>query len=1057
MAKCSRCEAPAPADARFCGTCGAALALIPDTAGSRKHVVVCFVDIIGSTSLGERLDPESLRGYLRRYFDTVSAVLLRHGASVEKFIGDAVMAVFGVPVAREDDAARALLAAAELHEAVAGISASLTSEYGLSLRVRIGVNGGEVFVSQHADGQLSVTGDAVNVAARLEQAAGPSQTLVGGTIPALAGPHARLVPAQPIHARNKSELVPAWILDATEGTITETPYVPLVGREAELADLKRIVSRVEHYGESWLVTVLGVAGIGKSRLVTEFLAAADDNYVVLEGHCPSFSTGGTFWPLMEVLGQLDDDWRAHVSRLFENSPEAAQVIDSLATAVGDSFRQTGLPDIVWATRRLIEELSCDRPVVLVWEDLQWAEPMFIEFLNLLAARLKSVPVLMLCVSRPELLSSSPAWGGGRGCVMTMELRPLDGDAVRYLVEQLSSEVAGHGGPGDGSGAGALAPGEIDLGPLEAACEGNPLILQKMLEFPKAEPYLPVAVQTLFEAQMDRLAPDDRLFCQSAAAIGREFWADAACFAADRSDLSDAAWQASLDRLLRMGVLQLTRARNSGRPAHRFTQTLLMETVYRVTSKSQRTRLHGRVAEWLESAPHLGDGERAGLIAFHLERAHALLTEISPDSPSARDFANRAAGAAIAASRQCLARSDLRSASRMLSQAQRLLPHGDRRHYDVVRELFDCRIALGELDEATAILDLAADALAGERLWDLLQPVARAAAGMRSDPGTRHTAAQVADQAIEGIAAMSEPGALIWAYELAALARVADGQFAAAEHAVRAALDCARASGDERAARRLLCGLCELGFWGPMPVPDGWALCESLLPLIGCDMQLRAPVLAIMGALAAMTGRLDSAIELIASARQITIDFDLPGTRILLSQYHGLVLMLAGQPAEAAAELLAAARMFAPGQAAALAFGVLSARASLIAGDPEAAAAAMEWRPGEAQPPDASDDPHHLGLWYGTAARLAALDNDDVLASDWAAAAVQTAGATDNLWSSADALVDLAWTLSYHGDEPAAQRELGAARRQFARKGATRGAELAPAWASPAGMREAAAE
>jgi hypothetical protein len=223
------------------------------------------------------------------------------------------------------------------------------------------------------------------------------------------------------------------------------------------------------------------------------------------------------------------------------------------------------------------------------------------------------------------------------------------------------------------------------------------------------------------------------------------------------------------------------------------------------------------------------------------------------------------------------------------------------------------------------------------------------------------------------------------------------------------------------------------------------------------MQLTAPVLAVMAALAAMTGRLDCAIELIASARQITIDFDLPGTRILLSQYHGLVLMLVGQPAEAAAELLAAARMFAPGQAAALAFGVLSARASLIAGDPEAAAAAMDWRPGEAQPPDASDDPYYVGLWYGTAARLAALDHDDVLASAWATAAVQTAGATDNLWSSADALVDLAWTLSYHGDEPAAQRELGAARRQFARKGATRGAELAPAWASPGGMREAAAE
>jgi class 3 adenylate cyclase len=1056
MTNCRRCETLAPPDTRFCGTCGAALVPVPDTAGARKHVVVCFVDIVGSTALGERLDPESLRGYLRRYFDTVSAVLVRHGGSVEKFIGDAVMAVFGVPVAREDDAARALLAAAELHQAVAGISASLEREYGIELRVRIGVNGGEVFVSQHADGQISVTGDAVNTAARLEQAAGPSQTLVGGTIPALAGPRARLVPAPPVRARGKAEPVPAWTLEDAETAVTQTADVPLVGRDSELADLNRIVSRVALHDESWLVTVLGVAGIGKSRLVTEFLAAIEGQYVVLEGQCPSFSSGGTFWPLMEVLGQLADDWRARVTRLFGDGPEGAQVVERLATAVGDSARQTGLPDIVWATRRLIEELSCDKPVVLVWEDLQWAEPMFLEFLDLLASRLTSVPVLMLCVSRPELLSSSPAWGGGRGGVMTMELSPLDTDAVRYLAEQLSPEVVGHGGPGDGPGAGVLTADAIDLGPLQAACEGNPLILQKMLEVPSAGPYLPVAVQTLFEAQLDRLAPADRLLCQSAAAIGREFWSDAACFAADGGGASDPAWQESLDRLLRMGVLQPTRARNCGRPAHRFTQTLLMETVYRATSKRERSRLHASVAQWLESAPHLGDGERAELIAFHLERAHALLTELAPDGQQARDFAQRAAGAALSASRQCLARSDLRSASRMLSQAQRLLPRGDQRHYEIVRELFHLRIALGDLEEATAIVDAATDALGGEPLWDLLQPVARAAAEMRRDPVTRHAAAQVADRAIEGLATRSEPSALIWAYELAAQARVADGRLAEAERIVRAALDCARASGDEQAERRLLCGLCELAFWGPTPAGEGWALCESLLPLVKSDMQLTAPVLAIMATLAAMMGRLESAAELIASARQITLDFDLPGIRVLLSQYHGLVLLLTGQPAEAAAELLAAARTFPPGQAAALAFAALSARTALIAGDRDAAAAAMQWRPGETQPPDSSSDPHYLRLWYGTAARLAALDHREGLARIWAATAVRIAGAADSPGSCADALVDLAWILSYGGDEQAAQRELAAAQRQFARKGATRCAELAPAWASAAGPREGTA-
>ncbi|HXP20052.1 MAG TPA: adenylate/guanylate cyclase domain-containing protein [Streptosporangiaceae bacterium] len=1052
MSDCARCGTTAPAGARFCAACGAVLGEPAEAPGLRKHVVVCFVDIVGSTSLGERLDPESLRGYLRRYFDTVSAVLIRHGASVEKFIGDAVMAVFGVPVAREDDAARALRAAAELHGAVADISASLASEYGLSLRVRVGVNGGEVFVSRHADGQISITGDAVNVAARLEHAAGPSETLVGGTVAALAGPGAQLMPVQPIQVRGKSEPVQVWRLDTTSVAGPAAPSARLVGREDELADLHRIAGRVAQRGESWLVTVLGVAGIGKSRLVTEFLASRDD-FAVFEGQCPSFSSGGTFWPVMQVLGQLSDDWQAHVAGLFEPGPEGAQVTERLATAVGDSARQTGLPDIVWAARRLIEELSRDQPIVIVWEDLQWAEPTFIEFLDQLSARLKSVPVLMVCVSRPELLAANPAWGGGRGRVMTMELQPLDSDAVRDLIDELSAAVMAHGGPlGElqvGSATGLARPEPVDLGRLAAVGEGNPLILTKMLELTAADPHMPVAVQTLFEAQLDRLASGDRLFCQSAAAVGRDFWAAAAQFAADRPDISDQTWHEIVERLLKTDVLQPTRARVAGRPAHRFTQALLMETAYLATPKSQRSVLHGRVATWLESMAQLSEGERAELIAFHLERAHALLAEITPDSPDVGYLGGRAAAAALAASSQCLARSDLPSAIRMLAQAQRLLPPGDQRHYEVARQLFDCWMTVGGLGEAALMLDRADQALAGQQVWSLLRPVARATLELRQDPATRHAAAQVADQAIAGLRGLTGPDALIWPYELAALAYVADGQFAEAEQAVRAGLDCARQSGDERTARRMLSGLCELAFWGPAPASEGWAQCESLLPLIESDLQLTAPVLATMAALAAMQGRQDEAAELIAAARQITVDLDLPGAWTLLFQCRGFVLLLAGRPAAAAAELLATAAEFPAGESGTRTICVMSARAALLAGDAAAAASAIGWHPGQDQPPDASDDAHFLGLWYGVAARLEALSSDPAAAGRLAAAAVAFGGDAGNLWSLADALIDQAWVRGRAGDDAAARQALDAARAQFAGKGATACAELATVWAGMA--------
>jgi class 3 adenylate cyclase/tetratricopeptide (TPR) repeat protein len=1014
--------------------------------GARKHVVVCFVDIVGSTSLGERLDPESLRGYLKRYFDTVSAVLVRHGGSVEKFIGDAVMAVFGVPVAREDDAVRALRAAAELHRVVADISAGLTSEYGLSLQVRVGVNGGEVFVSRNWDGQFSITGDAVNVASRLEQAAGPSQTLVGGTVAALAGPGAQLVPAEPITVRGKSEPVPVWRLDTTLAARPAAPRARLVGRDDELADLHRIADRVAQRGESWLVTVLGVAGIGKSRLVNEFLAGRHD-FAVFEGQCPSFSSGGTFWPVRQVLGQLAGEWQANVTGLFGPGSEGAQVVECLATAVGDSASPTGLADIVWAARRLLEELSQDQPTVLVWDDLQWAEPTFIEFLDLLSARLKSVPVLMLCVSRPELLAANPAWGGGRGRVMTMELPPLDDAAMTDLVGELRGEVVAHSVPDGGRPVGVIEVSPAaDVSRLAAASEGNPLILTKMLELTAADPYLPVAVQTLFEAQLDRLAASDRLFCQCAAAVGREFWADAAQFAADRPDISDEVWQEIVDRLVRTDVLQPTRVRQAGRPAHRFTQAVLMETAYRATPKSQRSALHRRVATWLESRAQLSEGERTELIAFHLERAHSLLAEITPDSPTAGQLGSRAVAAALAASGQCMARSDLPSAIRMLAQAQRLLPAGDRRHCDVARQLLDCWLAVGGLNEAEQALDAADAALADDRVWALLRPVARAVLALRRDLASRHAAVRVADQAIAGLRGIAGPSALILPYTLAVQAHVADGRFTAAEQAVRAGLRCASEAGDERTVRLMLSGLCELAFWGPPPAADGWTQCESLLPQIEADLQLRASVLATMAALAAMAGRHAQAAELIDAARQITIDLELPGTWTRMYQYRGFVLVLAGRPAAAAGELLAAAAKIPPGEHAAMTMSAMSARSSLLAGDAAAAAQAIGWRSGQTEPPGDADDAHFLGLWYGVCARLTALASKPGLARQLAETAVAAAGQAGNAWSLADALVDQAWVLNHTGDRAAARRALDAARAQFAGKGATACADLASAWA-----------
>jgi class 3 adenylate cyclase len=1017
MKSCHRCGAARAQPDRFCAACGAALGPPTDPLAVRKHVVVMFIDIVGSTALGERLDPESLRGQLERYFETVSAVLWRCGATVEKFIGDAVMAMFGVPVAREDDASRALRAAEQVHAAVGELTAGL--------RVRIGVNGGEVFVARHADGQFAVTGDVVNVAARLEQAAAPGETLVGGTVPHLAGPTAPLVPGEPLLVRGKSAPLPVWRLRTGVADPGRPPMsIPMVGRTEELADLRRIADRVVQDRDSWLVTVLGSAGVGKSRLVAEFVGGLDGPRV-FEGHCPSYASGGAFRPLAQVLEQLGEDWRTQVGMLIGGA-EAALVTDRLATAIGRAGDGTSLPDIVWAARQLVQALSRDRPLVLVWEDLQWAESTFVEFLDRLSAGLYSVPVLMVCLGRPDLLEQHPGWGGGRSRSMSMELRPLPAPALYELADALVGAVTAHS---------TTAP---DLTRMVDLSEGNPLIFLQMVEDVAAgSPVapVPVTVQMLFQARLDRLDPADRQFCACASVLGREFWPEAVRFAAGvPGDVE------TLDRLVRLRVLQPTQACNAGRPSHRFTHALLMETAYRASPKSERSRWHERVARWLASAPDLSEGERGELVAYHLERAHALRSELDGTDPG---LAVRAGEAALLAADQCLARSDLPAATRHLENAQRLLPTGDVRHRRIAYRLVEGLLTAGRPDGATAALDRADTALAGDPVWRILAPVTRAGLALHLDAGARQDAHRVARCAIVELSGdLAAPDALLWAHELAALAAGTNLQLVAAERSVRTALGYARAAGDRYAERRLLCGVAELAFWGPTPLPEARSLCWTVLPTVRADLQLTAPVLGLLAGVAATTGHDDAARALISRVWRITADLDLPRTAAMLRQFSGLIAWCAGDHEAAAAEYRTGAAGLADQDPVAPAtLTVLAARALLDGGRPDAAAHLFGW--GD-EPVPAFDAPYYQGMWYGLAARLAAADGTGRRARRWAAASVRAAASAQMPLAYGDALLDLALVHRRLGEAERSHGAFAASIRQYERKGATRHAERARA-------------
>src|SRR4051794_14458601 len=403
MPSCSSCGADNPHRARFCMDCGT-----PFTADKvrevRKTISVVFSDVVGSTGLGERLDPEELRRVMTRYYELASAVLTRHGGRVGKFIGDAVMAVFGVPVAHEDDALRAVRAAAELHAGLAERNAQLEGEFGVQLQLRTGVNTGEIVLAESYGGQDITIGDVVNVAARLEQLAEAGEILLGDVTYHLVRDAVTAQMLAPLMVKGKGVPVEAWRLLAVKpGAAGHARLLdtPLVGREHELGLLLRAFERTVSERTSHLVTLLGTAGAGKSRMLQELLTRAGGRAKVLRGRCPDYGEGMTYWPLAEVVRQAagasatDDpaETRRRIAALFP-ADEPGSIVDNLAALLGDVAPGAAVDDLQEALHRLLCVLTERQPLIIVLDDLQWAEAALLDLLERLTEWLRDIPVLL---------------------------------------------------------------------------------------------------------------------------------------------------------------------------------------------------------------------------------------------------------------------------------------------------------------------------------------------------------------------------------------------------------------------------------------------------------------------------------------------------------------------------------------------------------------------------------------------------------------------------------------------------------------------------------------
>ena len=581
MVVCPSCGAENRKGARFCDSCGAALpepGLVRET---RKVVSVLFCDVTGSTALGERIDPESLRRVMARYFETAKAIVERHGGTVEKFIGDAVMAVFGVPAVHEDDALRAVRAADELRGALGDLNDELERNYGTRLELRMGVNTGEVVTGTE---ERLATGDAVNVAARLEQAAPPGEVLLGEETHRLVAAAVASEPVDPVPAKGKAEPLVAYRLLSLQEAPGRRHDVPMVGRERQLEQLENAFGTVADERSCHLFTILGAAGVGKSRLAEEFLRALGDA-VVVRGRCLSYGEGITYWPVTVVLKQL-------LAGSLEADP-------ALASILGDDTAASSPAEIAWAFRKLLEVRAAGYPVVVVFDDCHWGEPAFLDLVEHVADLSRDAPILLLCMARPELLDIRPAWGGGKLNATNVLLEPLGAQESEQLIAELDERI------------------EPELrGRILVAAGGNPLFVEEMVAMAEegGEIVVPPTIQALLAARLDQLEPAERGVLERGAVEGLVFHRGAVAALAPEESRVDGR----LITLVRKDLVRPEQPVIEDDEAFRFRHLLIRDTAYEALPKAVRADLHERFATWLEEHG-AGLVELDELVGYHLER------------------------------------------------------------------------------------------------------------------------------------------------------------------------------------------------------------------------------------------------------------------------------------------------------------------------------------------------------------------------------------------------------------------------------------------------------
>jgi class 3 adenylate cyclase/tetratricopeptide (TPR) repeat protein len=1057
MVTCPTCGSGFEGPVKFCSQCGTPLSGAP-LRQEYKIVTIVFCDVVKSTALGRRLEPLVTSQVMERYGATVRRVLGGRGTSIGKRHGDGFMAAFGVPELQEDDALRAVQAAHELRAAIRDLSDELQREHGVDLEVRLGINTGTVLVKEAGTLEEEITGDAVTVARRFEQAAGAGEILLGEETHKLVADAVVAEPAVQLAVEGLPGVQNGWRLLEVHPDRKGRQLAPLVGRELEKGLLASLFDRAVLEKSSHLVTLIGPGGVGKSRLTDEFVLQLGERATVLQAKCPPMGQSVTVWPMVEIVRQAADikptdspeAARARVADLVRTEERSELVTERMAQMLGFGH-STELPEgTLWALQHVLEAVARRRPLVVVVDDLQWADTILLDVIEHLADHLHDVPAMLVCIARPdEQFENRAGWPGNATNKLALRLSPLRIRDGEELVEHLL---------------GAKVAPEVQALVTQSA-QGYPLIIEEMVASLRDEGQLhvvdgrwalrsdaidaegrgtesvPTVIQTLLLAKLERLNARGRGIVEAAAVVGERFHTGDVEALAEGTSPADI--EAGIQELIRLDLIQPDQTPASfplppnSRAGYRFRHTMIQAVAYGRMSDDRRAAYHETYAEWLTNytrdRPHQFDE----LVSHHYHEAYRYLSKLHPRDPRTADVARRAGERYAEAGKRAVVRGDTGLVQAWLGRAVRLLPDDHPERWRALPALADAQQASGKLDEAArSFQELAKSATAvGDEGLAMHATIGRLRLMDLHDPKRiLNDGREQVELAIPVFDRLEDNQGLAKAWYLLAYLDWTRGKLSMARASAEKARFFAQQAGDPYWEATVLGLLCLVLYWGSAPLDEVErhnqdALAEAQRRGM---RSLEATALTVLARVAALRRDRDEARRLFESASSITSDLgesltqaadcitqaliELPegdlaaAEELLVSGYHQLEEMGGTRPRASVAAMLA--------------------RVLLLRGRSEEAESYARMCERIA-PPDQLDA---QVKWRSIRGVIAARGGDFAEAEQLAREAVTLADKTDQLDSRAEARLDLAEVLLLDGRRREAVRALGRAIELYREKG-----------------------